>query len=300
MTQAPVCILCHSSETTLMQEGARHAPEVQVRRCTGCGFVFLWPRPTEGELNEYYTHDYRADYTDPPAEEQYKLDLNEARQRVARMLPLLNSKTRLLEIGSGAGAFLDQVRVHCGTVTGVEPHNEYRQTVTAMSGVPLAASLEELEKDFAGYDVVTMFHVLEHIANPIGFLRQVRRLMSKNGILCIEVPNIDDILVAVYKIPAYLEFYYQKAHLHYYSAATLGKVIEDAGFEVTVNGIQRYDLSNHVRWMLTGEPGGHGYYHDILAPRANTGYEDALIRSGYQDTLWAIARNSQPNQRGDE
>ena len=300
MTQQPVCIICGNKNTTLLQEGARHDPEVKVHRCRGCGFVFLWPRPTPAELDAYYATEYREDYGGTPAGEQYQKDLAEAETRVERLQPLLAAETRLLEIGSGSGAFLNKVRGHCGSVTGVEPHDGYREATLSRSKINMYATLDEAIKDGRRFDVVVMFHVLEHIEDPAGFLQKASRVMDKGARLGIEVPNVDDALVSVYQVPAYLEFYYQKAHLYYYSAATLAAVLEAAGFAADINGVQRYDLSNHLRWMLTGKPGGHGYYRDIFAPRADAAYADALIRSGHQDTLWAIAtKKDEGNERHD-
>jgi hypothetical protein len=64
---------------------------------------------------------------------------------------------------------------------------------------------------------------------------------------------------------------------------------QKAGFTAVIQGVQRYDLSDHLRWMLTGQPGGQRYYHQILAPSIQAAYADLLIRAGRADTLWAVA-----------
>ena len=66
--------------------------------------------------------------------------------------------------------------------------------------------------------------------------------------------------------------------------------LNQAGFDATIEGIQRYDLSNHIYWMLKGEPGGQSCYNDILLPSVHAAYADALIHTGHSDTLWAIAQ----------
>ena len=109
------------------------------------------------------------------------------------------------------------------------------------------------------------------------------------GKLVVEVPNVDDALVSVYRVPAYVRFYYQKAHLYYFSRETLANTFALAGLEGSIEGVQRYDLSNHLRWMLTGEPGGQGYYDELLSPAVREAYADALIQSGHSDTLWGVA-----------
>lgn len=286
------CILCGSSKSKLVQVGVRHAPQLQVRRCDRCGLVFLWPRPTEEELNRYYSALYREDYAEPPVQERYRADMDEARIRVRRLLPFLQSNTRLLEIGCGSGAFLDAVRPYVADALGVEPDAASRDWIEGRMGFTVMERVADVLREAKPFDLVVLFHVLEHVLDPVRFLQSLSQLLRSNGRLVVEVPNVDDVLVAVYQISAYLHFYYQKAHLYYFSRDTLSMTLNQAGFDATIKGIQRYDLSNHIRWMLTGQPGGQGYYNDILLPSVHAAYADAFIRAGHSDTLWAIAQVS--------
>jgi len=288
------CLLCQCPESVLIQTGARHAPEVEVRRCTDCGLVFLWPRPTGEELRRYYAigEVYHEEDGDPSVAKRYITEMDEARVRVRRLLPLLKPDTRLLEVGSGSGAFLDAVRPYVSDLMGVEPNAPSRDLIRQQIRIPVVERVDDVLKEAKSFDLVALFHVLEHVPEPVRFLQDVARLLRSDGRLVVEVPNVDDTLVAVYQIPAYLRFYYQKAHLYYFSTDTLMLVFNQAGFDATIEGIQRYNLSNHIRWMLTGKPGGQGYYNDILLPSVHTAYADALIRAGHSDTLWAIAQVS--------
>ena len=282
------CVLCGANESELLQRGLRHAPDSEVRRCKGCSLVFAWPHPMSQELTTYYSQEYRAEYDDASADEQFRLDLDEARQRVRRLLPFIKRNTSLLDIGSGSGAFLDAVRPYVGSVMGVEPDVGYRNATNSRLNIRVVSEIDDLKH--GPFDVVTLFHVLEHVENPVTFLYEIRGVMKPQSQLFIEVPNVDDMLVSVYRIPSYLRFYYQKAHLYYFSKETLARTLEKAAYTATIEGIQRYDLSNHIRWMLTGQPGGQGYYNDILLPSVHAAYADALIRAGHSDTLWAIAQ----------
>lgn len=223
--------------------------------------------------------------------ERYRADLDEAHIRVRRLLSLLRSDTRLLELGYGSGAFLEAVRPYVGEVIGVEPDTASRDWIERqVRGVAVMERVTNVLHEAKQFDLVVLFHVLEHVSDPVCFLQSLRQLLRPNARLVIEVPNIDDVLVAVYQIPAYLRFYYQKAHLYYFSRDTLAIMLNQAGFDTTIEGIQRYDLSNHIRWMLTGQPGGQGYYNDILLPSVHAAYANALIRAGHSDTLRAIAQ----------
>ncbi len=289
----PDCSICGSSESALVQKGARHAPEAEVRRCDACGLVFLWPRPHADELADYYEACYREDYGDLPAEKRYREDLREARRRVERLFPLLEPSPRVLEIGCGTGAFLDAARPYVEQLQGVEPDRESKAWIEGRSGLPVVSDLEALRQQEATFDLVVMFHVLEHLPAPVSCLRSLEQLLGVGAKVVIEVPNVDDALVSLYEIPAYQRFYYQKAHLLYFSADTLNRTLDRSGFGADIRGLQRYDLSNHMRWMLTGQPGGQGFYESTLPDAVGASYAEALIRAGRSDTLWAVA---QPRQ----
>jgi len=263
---------------------------MEVRRCAGCGLVFQWPSPDEAELARYYEEQYRDEYGDPAVDERYRADLEGARARRSRLSSLLRPDTRVLEVGCGSGAFLDVIRPDVKEVAGVEPDAASRMFLERTLRLLVWPGVAEVWRAGRVFDLVVLFHVLEHVPRPVEFLRTLRRIMPPQGHLVAEVPNVDDALVAVYKVPAFLRFYYQKAHLFYFSHATLTAVMEQAGFHARLEGVQRYDLSNHIRWMLTGEPGGQAYYGDMLDVAAQSAYASALVRAGSSDTLWAVAQ----------
>lgn len=287
MSGIPDCALCGSSASALVRVGVRHGPEVEVRRCAGCGLVYAWPRPTAEELARYYADDYRADYEEPSLAERHAGDRSDALRRVAALGPLLGPSVALLEVGSGSGAFLESVRPHVGSALGVEPERAAREWLAARGGPPLLPELDAVDGSF---DLIVAFHVLEHVPDPVGFLRRLRPLLREHGTLVVEVPSVDDVLVAVYGAGAYLPFYYQKAHLSYFSPATLARALRLAGYEARVEGVQRYGLGNHLHWALEGRPGGQGAYPEVVAPEVDAVYAAALVRAGRADTLWATAR----------
>lgn len=288
MADAARCVLCCATENTLIRTGARYAPEVEVRQCDACGLVFLSPLPSEDDLSEYYASTYVEEYEASDLEARFRENTEDARARVHRLESQLRPSTRLLEIGAGSGAFLRAVEPHVGTLVAVEPDTACRDWITGRLSVPAYATLEEIPGELT-FDVIVAFHVLEHLLDPVGFLARLRPLVAEGGRLVIEVPNLDDALVGAYRVPSYLSFYFQGAHLTYFAEPTLRRAFERAAFTVEVTGVQRYDLSNHMRWMLTGEPGGAGYYRDLFTEDLERVYAEALIRSGRSDTLWAEA-----------
>jgi SAM-dependent methyltransferase len=255
--------------------------------------VFQWPRPPEAEVAVYYAGSYGVEYEVPAMEDRYRGDVEEARVRAQRLRPFLDLHSRVLEVGSGSGAFLEAARPYAGAVTGVEPDMASRRFVTQRLGIDVYSQVEEVPPNLE-FDLIAMFHVLEHLPDPPRSLKHLAQRLAPGGRLAVEVPNVDDALLTLYSVPAFASFYYQKAHLYYFSSTTLQIALGMAGLAGGIEGLQRYGLSNHLRWMLSGEPGGQGYYASVLSPSVEAAYAGALIRAGKADTLWAVARIQAP------
>jgi SAM-dependent methyltransferase len=240
-------------------------------------------------LSAYYTHAYRSEYeVSSTPEDGYREQLPEARTRVERLRSLLRNDLSVLELGCSSGAFLDSVRPFAGAVVGVEPGQADREWAQARLHLEVYPDLKSLGE--RRFDRIVLFHVLEHVLDPIGYLADLLGRLTPEGCVVLEVPNVDDALVGLYAVPSYLPFYWQKAHLYYFSASTLARVARQAGGCAEIVCVQRYDLSNHLRWMLAGMPGGQGYYRDVIDASANTAYREALVRAGCADTLWATVK----------
>ena len=103
------------------------------------------------------------------------------------------------------------------------------------------------------FDVVCMFQVLEHIANPIHFLRRVADFVKKDGFIVLEVPNFNSYMKKHSK--EYSDFQYLRLHLSYFTPATLKKTLEMAGFSnVQISGEQLYSIENSIHWARNKEP----------------------------------------------
>jgi len=242
---------------------------------------------SEEEERDFYDKTYRSFYENQKPEDLWKESLPEAKKRVARFQNLFSRDSRLLEIGCASGFFLSEVKPYVKTVTGVELTREYVRYATS-KGLDVRESLDEIPAESC--DLIFMFHVLEHIHDPIELLKEVKKKLAMNGTLIIEVPNIDDILVSTYKIPNHLDFYWEIAHNYYFSKQTLGDVLETAGFRYEIFPLQRYDLSNHMYWMLNGKPGGQGFFNSIFPESLLNEYKTALKKKFLCDTIYAIAK----------
>lgn len=294
MAETAVCKLCAGKETETLQRGVRYGPTIELHQCSRCGLVFLWPQPAAADLDRYYVEQYRLDYSeDPPVDQRFSLELAEAGRRVSRLKPLMHKDTSLLEIGSGSGAFLFKVKDCVRECAGIEPHRDSRAWIEREVGVSPFAGIPEVAASRKRFDLIVLFHVLEHVLDPVAFLKEVQQLLNGGGRLAVEAPNVEDAMIALYKVPAYRTAHFHKAHLQYFSASTLSRTMQAAGLRAEIQGVQRYDFANHLRWLAGLPRDEESRFRQTFGDTVCSVYAQALVAGGYADTLWAIGERNE-------
>jgi len=115
--------------------------------------------------------------------------------------------------------------------------------------------------------------------------------LAPGGILVIETPNSNDVLLSKYKSAAFSEFTYWSHHPMLHSNSSLENLLTRNGFEILVNsGVQRYSLNNHLYWLSMGKPGGHKTWANFASTEIEEKYADLLSKFGLSDTIWLVAQ----------
>lgn len=289
------CTLCNCKEVTYIPNQVRNDTEGKYKmyRCSGCETHFLYPRPENEQLLDYYDGKFREEvhtdtyYNVEKLQRVFKRFTPEALVRVNRVMEDVSAEDEILEIGCSVGYFIeaiaDKVKAVCGTEWD-QKAQEFIRNNTKYANVSVSSNPEDFGKKF---DKIFLFHVLEHIEEPIAFLEHLKSVLKPNGSIYIEVPNVDDILVKTYECDAFKDYYYKKAHLYNFNEKGLRYVFERAGYQCELQYIQRYDISNHLYWLNVGLPKGKGKYAHILGPTVNEEYVKALKEHKQTDTLFA-------------
>lgn len=187
-------------------------------RCRACGLVWLHPRPGTDVLaaaySDYYTHAEAAAPRRPSRlgghilRRHFDYDVRVQDDGLAALLsragPVRDSAGaevmylhrkpggRLLDVGCGSGAFLSMMRDLGWDVRGVEPDEAaVRRASFDLRPRLHAGSLESAAFDEAGFDAITMHHVIEHVPDPVATLSACARLLAPGGRLVIMTPNAD-------------------------------------------------------------------------------------------------------------
>jgi SAM-dependent methyltransferase len=218
------CPLCGSTHSEPFDRRTFRGYPVTNRICASCGLVYQSPHMSDQELGVFYEQEYRQLYqgNEGPNPKDLATQKGRADALLAFVGDRLPSIRRHLDLGCSAGLLLNRFQTAFETEpVGVEPGNAYR-AYAQEQGLKVYASLDELEASGeARFDLVSMAHVLEHIASPAEYLAQLREnRMVPDSWLLIEVPNI------------YAHDCFEVAHLVSYSAHTLQQTLKRAGFEI--------------------------------------------------------------------
>jgi len=283
------CYLCGGTLFDAIATKLRYDKDQAGYRCRSCSLVFLYPPMSPEEERRFYEKEYGVTYSEE--KNTTPKDLFEARQEDARMYldwveNWLKPEDACLEIGCASGYFLDLLKDSVDKIIGLETHLELHRYCQDL-GIPMAKSLEEFEEN--SIDRVFAFFVLEHLGDPRSFLSSARWVCRPGGNIFLVVPNVDDVLLSGYEISDFRDFYFTPAHQFYYSRDTMSRLFEECGlsrYEILPK--QRYDLSNHMHWMMTGRPGGMGRFNHIFNETLLKSYVANLKDRFLCDTLFAV------------
>lgn len=262
--------------------------DVRVLRCERSGVIFL--SRIDHIATSYYSEMSDLSYWSKEGRADELRTTFEDDSRRARMINDLVRGRSVVDVGSGTGGVLDLLKPQASEVLAVEPQKAARAMLTEL-GYSVFANADELKASGRAFDVITLFHVFEHLVEPLAELRRLYDCLAPGGSLVIEVPQARDALITTYDIEAFKRFTFWSEHLVLHTRESLEKYLRAAGFQsVHVQGLQRYPLANHLYWLREGKPGGQKIWAELRDPTVEEAYSTLLDRLDRTDTLWAVAR----------
>jgi 2-polyprenyl-3-methyl-5-hydroxy-6-metoxy-1,4-benzoquinol methylase len=219
------CPLCESPERTpIHREGS-----FQMVKCTSCQFIYLNPRPTNEALHEFYQR-YLPE--EERSIESWQKMMGPVFKRAAHLLKRFRGTGRLIDVGTGFGFFLSEMKKRGWEVTGVEISQRgmnYARDRLAVNVYP--GPLEKAGFPEEHFDAVTAFYVIEHLPNPIPFLKECHRILKTGGLLLLRYPHTTPIKNLFRLLGVENRLYDLPAHLADFSPQTIQRLIERAGFD---------------------------------------------------------------------
>lgn len=278
--------LIYKESIIIEHKGTRDDPNINIKMCTESKIRWLdlqhSKNYSEESLEEYLVG---TDIKELSLQEIRKETFKDDKRRTEYIENILNGDyTRnVLDFGCGTGGFLKLLKNKYNSY-GVEMSDIYRNLLNT-DGLKVYKSIDEFNIKF---DIICLWHVFEHLDNPIGLLTQIKKFLKPDGIILIEVPHALDILMTRYNNLEFKKFNYWSEHLILHTEASLKKFIETTGLKLDyITGIQRYNIANHLYWMSNNKPGGHRKWCDLSTSVLDTEYENILNKLNLTDTLIA-------------
>ena len=237
------CPVCRGRSFRPLASRDRYGMGIVTVGCLGCGLMMTNPMPTTAALTEFYRRHYRTlyrkvDVPNPEYIREYGLDRRaQYTAGVVADKGLLQPSVRILDVGCAEGSLLQEVRRRCPGITtvGIEPGEGFAGYCRQALKLDVFPSLEALRASSPPpFDVIISIHVLEHVENPVEFLRELRPLLKPGGTVLIDVPD-----AAAYSSLDDLHL----AHLYHFSRYTLSLAAKEAGFFVA--GLDRHQPPRH-------------------------------------------------------
>ena len=202
--------------------------EFFIQRCDDCKLLITNPRPTFIESKKYYKSSEYISHTDSKNnlfEKTYGLVKNIMLKRKVKLVKrhFNNSEIVLLDYGCGTGDYLVQCKKHKFKVYGIEP-DEMARSRAEKKKIEVFENLEQLEeRNFEKFNVITLWHVIEHIHDLNNVLERLYNAIDENGILVIAIPEHKSIDARIYK--EFWAAYDVPRHLYHFNSMALNNCL---------------------------------------------------------------------------
>lgn len=227
-TKNPPCLYCQKRNTYLFLSFFPRS----YFKCENCQLVFLYPLPSLKEKNFFNKKIYgeKKNLINYLEKEEYW------RKRARKILKKISlfvkngQKPKLLDVGCYSGIFLDEARKWGWEVRGIEQEKEAVKFVIKRFNLPII-NKDFLKVDFKEkFDVITLIDVFEHFSNLSLVLKKIKTLLTLDGILFIQCPNIESLMFKITK--KNWHWLLPEVHFYHFSLFSLKKILKENGFKI--------------------------------------------------------------------
>lgn len=275
------CPLCGSHDAhPLAERDGKTGTALKTVVCEGCGLGRIDPLPTAQELAQWYAQHYRQDYkaAHSPAMRHVLRAARIARERWhwLQHRQALTKGAKALDVGASSGEFVAALG-HAGLhATGLEPHRGYAGFARNILGLDVRnAGLDDIKTELPDtrFSLISMFHVLEHLVEPVAQLRRLAAMLEADGVLFLEVPDTRRMCA-----PHTLYF---RAHALHFTPQTLRALARAAGLDVVAHN---FDQPDNLRVLLKRQEVSA---QDAPSAIPQPGAASVLLQAQARRTWWA-------------
>jgi ubiquinone/menaquinone biosynthesis C-methylase UbiE len=286
LKECPICNHNSFSPFLVCKDYTVSQEDFHIVQCDECSFRFTNPRPSAEEIGGYYKAEAYVSHTDSKKGFINSIYHKVRKKTLKQKLKLVTSfakEQNLLDIGCGTGAFLNECKTNNWKTLGLEPDPDARQMAISNYGLD-ARPIEELSTlPENSVDVITMWHVLEHVLYLQDDAKQFKRVLKKDGTLIIAVPNCSSKDAATYG--AHWAAYDVPRHLYHFVPGDMDRLFGSIGMKVVKTLPMKYD-SYYVSMLSEKHRGGNLISAVWNGWRSNMAASDA--RNDYSSQIYVL------------
>lgn len=234
-THCPICGSASLQPVLSARDHTVSGEEFQLLQCAACTLRFTQDVPDAASITPYYKSENYISHTNTSKgliNGLYQFVRKRTLKRKRRLIETLTGihKGNLLDVGSGTGAFVQEMNQQGWQVTGLEPDADARKVAKEVNAAVLTDISAFYQLETGVYDAITMWHVLEHVHELQGYIAHLKNLLKENGRLFIAVPNYTSKDAGIYQ--AHWAAYDVPRHLYHFSPQSVHELMEKHGLKI--------------------------------------------------------------------
>ena len=263
----PVCTGTDIDKFLSVKDHSISGEVFNITMCKSCGFRFTNPTPSEDSIGKYYQSENYISHSDTNKGIINKLYHLVRKQSLKSKLSLVNKasskKGNLLDIGCGTGYFLQACKENGWMIDGMEPDPSARTLAEKNTNQEIYKDLFSIKEENK-YDVITLWHVLEHVHKLNESIQHIHKLLKEKGTLIIAVPNCLSYDSSIYG--EYWAAYDVPRHLYHFTPDDMDKLLKrhkftrtdiqpmifDSFYVSMLSDKYKFGKTNYIRAFLNG------------------------------------------------
>ncbi len=254
------CLVCGSNQFEpflVCKDYTVSQEKFSIVACKSCGFKFTNPRPDNAVLGNYYKAESYVSHTNSKKgiiNKMYHMVRSHTLKTKIKLISSFVPRGTILDYGCGTGMFLSECKRSGWETFGMEPDDNARQ-IASEQNLNLFSDKSTLQLHIAEkeFDVITLWHVLEHVTDMFDTLAFLKHKLKPQGVLIIAVPNHKSYDAEYYN--EYWAAYDVPRHLHHFELKTMKALLDNSGFQLVETKPMKFD----------------SYYVSMLSEKYKTG-----------------------------
>lgn len=236
ISNCPICNSNHFKPYLKCIDNTVSRETFSMVQCTSCSFIITNPRPADSDLGKYYQSSAYISHSDTKEGLINKLYHFVRNYTLKQKVKLINkhdhfgANKKVMDIGCGSGHFLNALKQNSINSFGLEPDEQTRQAAIKNFNLDIFSSEQLFSLNPESVSTVTMFHVLEHVANLNEYFKAIHNVLKPKGTFVVAVPNYQSSDAQHYK--QNWAAYDVPRHLNHFSAETITQLASNNNFKL--------------------------------------------------------------------